>query len=95
MNKKYVSKAIGVAILFVMIFTSFSMVSSVNASAKQSTYSDVIKAFQEVAYAYYMRGKNIQYNVPKAGYWVLSPEGATRQRTTYAHCCWYLFNVYR
>ena len=52
------------------------------------------KAIQEVAYAYYMRGANIQYNPHKFVYGVYSPEEATSQNLNYACCSHYEKNVY-
>ena len=51
------------------------------------------KAFQEVAYAYYMRGTAIHYNVTKAK--VLSPEESTSQDYNYLACGFYVMNVYK
>ena len=54
--------------------------------------SDWQKAFQEVAFSYYMRGKNIQYNSMKIGYY--SPEEATSQNMNYIVCSGLTRNVY-
>ena len=53
---------------------------------------EVHKAFQEVAYSYYMRGKNIQYNSFKADYF--SPEEASSQNIKYVVCSAFAYNVY-
>ena len=53
---------------------------------------DVHKAFQEVAYSYYMRGKYIQYNSPK--YHLFSPEEATSQNINYMVCAGLTRNLY-
>jgi len=53
---------------------------------------DFQKAFQEVAYSYYMRGKYIQYNSPKVH--VFSPEEATSQNINYMVCSGLSRNIY-
>ena len=53
---------------------------------------EVHKAFQEVAYSYYMRGKNLQYNTFKADYF--SPEEASSQNIKYVVCSAFAYNVY-
>ena len=53
---------------------------------------EVHKAFQEVAYSYYMRGKNIQYNSFKVDYF--SPEEASSQNIKYVVCSAFAYNVY-
>jgi len=52
----------------------------------------VHQAFREVAYSYYMRGKNIQYNLYKIDYY--SPEEATSQNKKYVVCSSFAYNVY-
>ena len=59
---------------------------------KLFSIEDVQKALQEVAYSYYMRGKNIQYNSPKAHFF--SPEDATSQNINYTICSGLTRNVY-
>ena len=59
-----------------------------------NSYEDVIKAIQEVAYSYYMRGTNIQYNSMKGDPSWFSPEEATRQNTNYVVCSAFTKNVY-
>ena len=54
---------------------------------------EVHKAFQEVAYSYYMRGKNIQYNSFKAD--DFSPEEATSQSIRHIVCSQFAFNIYK
>ena len=54
---------------------------------------EVHKAFQEVAYSYYMRGKYIQYNSPKVHHF--SPEEATSQNINYMVCAGLTRSVYR
>ena len=49
-----------------------------------STIEEVHKAIQEVAYSYYMRGKNIQYNDKKFNFF--PPEDATQQNVNYLVC---------
>ena len=57
------------------------------------TFEEVQKALQEVAFGYYMRGKNIQYNSHKV-HW-FSPEEATSQNINYLVCSGFTRNVYR
>ena len=57
------------------------------------TFEEVKKVLQEVAYSYYMRGKNIQYNSFKV-HW-FSPEEATPQNINYLVCSGFTRNVYR
>jgi uncharacterized repeat protein (TIGR02543 family) len=52
------------------------------------------KAFQEVAYAYYMRGPRIQYNSMKGNPSWFSPEEATAQNSNYLVCSAFAKNVY-
>lgn len=52
------------------------------------------KAFQEVAYAYYMRGSRIQYNSMKWNPSWFSPEEATTQNYSYLVCSAFAKNVY-
>ena len=58
-----------------------------------SKFEEVQKALKEVAYSYYMRGKNIQYNSFKV-HW-FSPEEATSQNIKYLVCSGFTRNVYR
>lgn len=53
------------------------------------------KAFQEVAYAYYMRGPYVHYNSAKGRGHDFSPEEATSQDYNYLACGLYVLNVYR
>ena len=57
-----------------------------------STYEEVLTAFKEVAYSYYMRGRNIQYNDPRRGYF--PPEEATQQKRNYLVCNFLINNIY-
>ena len=50
------------------------------------------KAFQEVAYAYYMRGTSLQYNIAKGT--IKSPEESTPQDNNYLACAFFVANVY-
>ena len=54
------------------------------------------KAFKETAYAYYMRGENIQYNSQKTNATdsVFSPEEATSQNINYSVCSALSYYVY-
>lgn len=65
---------------------------SVNKTNK-SDVSDFQKAFQEIAFSYYMRGVNIQYNSLKRA--VFSPEEATCQNMKYMVCSALPQNIYR
>lgn len=53
---------------------------------------EVHKAIQELAYSYYMRGKNIQYNSMKVHFF--SPEEATSQNVNYLTCSRLARNIY-
>ena len=55
-----------------------------NLNSGNSTLTNWQKAFKEVAYAYYMRGNNLQYNSEKVAYY--PPEEATSQNTNYLVC---------
>ena len=57
------------------------------------TYEEVLMALKEISYAYYMRGKNIQYNTHKVNWF--SPEDATAQNQRYLVCSGFTRNVYR
>ena len=50
-------------------------------------------ALKEVGYSYYMRGRNIQYNLGKIGFF--SPEDATDQNMNFMVCSTFVRNVYR
>ena len=50
-------------------------------------------ALKEVGYSYYMRGRNIQYNLGKIGHF--SPEDATDQNMNLMVCATLVKNVYR
>ena len=56
-------------------------------------YENVISAFQEVAYSYYMRGKYIQYNSGKQSFF--SPEEATPHNVNFLVCSAFARNVYQ
>jgi hypothetical protein len=54
------------------------------------------KAFQEVAYAYYMRGTYLHYNVAKGkSDTIPSPEESTCQDYNYLACGIFVQNVYK
>ena len=70
-----------------------AFISGINISYEQQIkIQDVHKAFQEVAYSYYMRGKYIQYNSPKVHHF--SPEEATSQNINYMVCAGFTRSVY-
>ena len=77
---------------FISIFI-IAFISKIGISNEQTKIQDVHKALQEVAYSYYMRGKNIQYNSHKVHYF--SPEEATSQNVNYLVCSGFTRNVYR
>ena len=58
----------------------------------QANLTEMQKAIQEVAYAYYMRGENIQYNSMKVGFY--SPEESTTQNINYMVCSGFTRNMY-
>ena len=58
-----------------------------------TAYRYVNQTLQEVAYGYYMRGKYIQYNSNKAGYF--SPEEATSQNIKFFVCSEFVSAVYK
>jgi len=77
------------------IFSIFiiAFISQISLSNEQIKVQDVLKALQEVAYSYYMRGKDIQYNSHKVHFF--SPEEATSQNVNYMVCSGFTRNVYR
>jgi len=77
---------------FISIFI-IAFISGISISNEQMKVQDVQKALQEVAYSYYMRGKDIQYNSYKVHYF--SPEEATSQNVNYLVCSGFTRNVYR
>ena len=80
---------------FKQLFSIFiiAFISEINISyEKNLKFQDALKAFQEVAYSYYMRGKYIQYNFPKVHHF--SPEEATAQNINYMVCSGFTRSVY-
>ena len=61
--------------------------------AKCSTIEEVHKAFQEIAYSYYMREKSIQYNHDKQDFF--TPEEATLQNVNFLVCSAFVNSVYK
>ena len=59
-----------------------------------STLEEVRESIKELAYSYYMREKNIQYNSHKSLGW-FSPEEATEQNFNYIICSGLTRNIYR
>ena len=57
-----------------------------------SSLEEVRKAIQEVAYSYYMRGKYIQYNDMKEGFF--PPEDATQQNINFLVCTTFTQTVF-
>ena len=84
-NSKNIRK---LAYYLMLLFLFGLMSNSSNASLEECRNS-----LKEVAYSYYMRGKNIQYNLGKIGFF--SPEDATDQYMNFMVCCMFVRNVYR
>ena len=84
------------SIIFVIQFI-FSIKSIAIESNTSASYVDLQKAMQEVMWAYYMRGENIQYSTQRTnttqGYY--SPEEATSQNRNYSVCSGFPRYVYR
>ena len=59
-------------------------------SEENSKIENVLSALKEVAYSYYLRGKYIQYNSNKKGFF--SPEEATSQNIRHIVCSQFVFN---
>ena len=70
---------------FILLFILISNIS--NSTLKECRYS-----LKEVAYSYYMRGKNIQYNLGKKIFF--SPEEATEQNLNFIDCASFVRNIY-
>lgn len=87
------------AIIALSLFTSSCNSATLNSKINSQTSITGIntfeKAFQEVAYAYYMRGSYLHYNVSKGDGHILSPEASTRQNYIYMACSLYVMNVYK
>ena len=69
------------------------LTSKINISYEASNFEQVRSALKEIAYSYYMRGENIQYNLYKVHYF--NPEEATEQNMNYLVCSGLTRNVYR
>ena len=67
--------------------------SKLNITYEVSNFEQVKTALQEIAYGYYIRGKNIQYNSLKLEWF--NPEEATEQNINYLVCSGLTKNVYR
>ena len=65
----------------------------INMSFEFSDLQQVRTAIQEIAYSYYIRGKNIQYDIYKKG--LFNPEEATEQNINYLVCSGFTRNIYR
>ena len=76
-------------ILLMIIIFEINQSYSSNLSLKE-----IQKALKEVAYSYYMRGKNIQYNVLKSDLY-FPPEEATPQNINNLVCTRFVISVYR
>lgn len=74
--------------------TSHVASASVNAAVNRNAeLTEFQKAFQEVAFSYYMRGANIQYNSMKRA--IFPPEEATEQNLNYMVCSALPQNIYK
>jgi hypothetical protein len=69
------------------------LASKIDLSDEASNFEQVQTALKEIAYGYYMRGKNIQYNTLKLEWF--NPEEATEQNINYLVCSGLTKNVYR
>ena len=61
--------------------------------ALNSTIEEVQMGLKEMAYSYYMRGKNIQYCLSEIG--IFAPEDATKQNIQHTVCTTLATNVYK
>ena len=66
---------------------------NLNENTSKISIKDMHKAIQEVADAFYNRGKYVQYSGPRKSYY-FSPEQATSQHTIYTVCSCFTFNIY-
>lgn len=86
---------ITIIISFFIIMQLFITTKSIaNGPTVITNYQNAQKAIQEIAFSYYMRGTNIQYNTRKGNSSFYSPEDATSQNIAYMHCVAYLKNIY-
>ena len=72
---------------------TYSITKTYALNTKEQT-DNMYKAIQEVAYSYYMRGTNIQYNSMKGNPSWFSPEETTSQNMNYLVCSAFAKNVY-
>ena len=77
--------------LFFMLIC-FHIISS-STPIKGDNISEVHSALKEVAFSYYMRGKNIQYETARSAFF--SPEEATSQKINYVVCSKIIGNIYK
>ena len=77
------------------IFLMFICFHIINSSSlkKGDKISEVLSALKEIAFSYYMRGKNIQYSSSRKA--LYSPEEATSQKINYMTCSKLVENVYK
>ena len=89
--------------LFINVANNMNKTTSVKDDYKKIDYlrkqvnpelTDAQKAFKEVAYAYYMRGTNLQYNSMKSR-GNFPPEDATSQNINYTVCSGLTRNIYK
>ena len=74
--------------ILVIIFFEISLLNSSDLSL-----DEIKTALKEVAYSYYLRGKNIQYSVSKSDYF--PPEDATSQNINHLCCTQFVQSVFR
>lgn len=86
-------------ILFVLFLISVILIILVikNTSSKVSNipYDDAQNLLRQTMQAYYLRGRYIQYNHPKAYWNGKNPEEATEQEYIYGVCSSYTYNIYK
>ena len=86
-------------IIFLLVIINMLITFSVNAETIEpgtpyGSYDDAVKTVQEVIKAYYLRGRNIQYNNPRAKWKGIAPEEATKQESIYNVCSGFVYDVY-
>ena len=75
-----------------LLLLCFHIISS-QTTKKGDTLSDVLSALKEIAFSYYMRGKNIQYCSARNSFY--PPEEATSQKINYVVCSKIVDNIYK
>ena len=103
MKRKYIKVVILLITIFLIVFINLkkSSVSVFGTQGKNydaplnNSYNDTINALKEVAYSYYMRGTQIQYNSLKRSNSTFAPEEATSQNKNYMVCSGFTESVYK